>query len=490
MRNPTTTVRRIHGRRDSTLVMGDLRAVKRDPMAFWLSTGARGPIVKIRFGPLVRYLINDAEMARHVLQKNRRNYIKDQRLMRALEAGSGKVLVTSDGEEWLWRRCLMQPAFHRQQIARFEETILAETENYLREWRPGMTLDVSAAMKTLTMRIIGATMFNVDFSSDSATLHHAYSELGRAIIARVERLFRWPLLVPTQENRAFQHASRAISTALEAILRDRRNDPEPRHNLLEMLLAARLEDSDHRFTEAQLIHEMAAIVFAGHETTATSLTWTLCMLSQHPDVAAKVQDELTRVLADRRPTMADIENLPYLGQVINETMRLLPPLYVISRQSVAVDQLGDYELPAGVRALIHVLGIHRNPQYWSNPDTFDPDRFERIRMEQQHRFAFMPFLDGPRKCIGGPLAMTELQLILPMILQQFDLRPVSAVSATPEATVTLRPQGGLHMTAPSQALTLYSNSPVSSFHSRTPGVERGRPPPPVNGRPPGRTVTH
>lgn len=434
-------------RPDSTFLMGDLAAFKRDSLAFWISTGRHAPIVRIRFGSLTRYVISDADFAQHILQKNRLNYIKDQRLMRILEAGSGRVLVTSDGDEWFRRRRLMQPMFNRSQIAHFADTIIAETERHLSSWQPGATLDIDSEMKTLTMNIIGRTMFNVDFQKESGELHRAYVTVGDSIIKRANRLFQWPLWAPTKDNRAFLHASATIREALEAIIRDRRNNPEPRRDLLEMLRAARSEESSHKLTDEQVIHEMAALVFAGHETTATTLAWLLYVLSQYPEVAEKLRDELARVLDGRTPTMADIENLPYMQQVIDETMRLYPALYLVSRQAVAPDRFGDYLLPAGERALINLLGIHRNPRYWDDPDSFSPERFDPGRRKQQHECALMPFMAGPRKCIGGPLAMAELQLILPTIAQRFDLRLAEGVVVEPEAAVVLRPKGGLHMTA-------------------------------------------
>lgn len=433
-------------RPDSTFLLGDLAAFKRDPLAFWISTVRQAPIVKIRFGSLTRYVISDADFAQHILQKNRLNYIKDQRLMRVLEAGSGRVLVTSDSEEWLWRRRLMQPMFNRSQIAHFADTIIAETERHLSRWQPGATLDMDSEMKTLTMHIIGRTMFNVDFRKESGALHHAYVTVGASITKRANQLFRLPLWAPTKDNRAFLRARDTIREALETIIRDRQNSPESPRDLLEMLRAAELEESNHKLTEEQVNHEMSALVFAGHETTATTLTWLLYVLSQYPEVAEKLRDELAGVLNGRKPTMADIGNLPYMQQVIDETMRLYPVLYMVSRQALAPDRFGDYEIPAGGRALISLLGIHRNPRYWDDPDSFLPERFDPGR-RKPHECALMPFMAGPRKCIGGPLAMAELQLILPTIVQRFDLRLPQGVVVEPEAAVVLRPKGGLHMTA-------------------------------------------
>lgn len=434
-------------RPDGLPVLGDIRSFNQKGVDFWLESGRIAPVVNIRFGPIHSLLVTDAGLAKQILQTNNRNYIKERRLMKVLETGSEKVLFTTDGDEWMWRRRLMQPAFHRKQIARFCDTIVAESEAMVDSWQDGMTLDVDEAMKMVTMMIIGRTMFSVDMAGDSAELHHAYKVVGKYIIDRVTSLVQPPLWMPTKQNREFLAAGETINKAISTIIENRRHSTEPRGDLLDMLLAARLEDSDQSFTEDQVIYEMSQIVFAGHETTATTLTWLLYELARHPHVEAQLRAELERVLEGRAPAMEDLHNLTYMMQVLNETLRMYPAAYVASREAVEEDMLGDAAVSAEARIMINIIGIHHDPNHWPFPERFDPDRFEADRAKEHDKFAFMPFLNGPRKCIGEPLSRVEMQLILATVLQNYRFELPAGAQVEREAAFVLQPKGGLNMIA-------------------------------------------
>ena len=434
-------------RSDGLPFLGDIRSFNQEGVDFWLESGRIAPVVKIRFGPIHSYLITDVDLAKQILQTNNRNYIKERRLMKVLETGSEKVLFTTDGDEWMWRRRLMQPAFHRKQIARFCDTIVAESEAMVAEWKDGMTLDVDEAMKMVTMMIIGRTMFSVDMAGDSVELHHAYKVVGKYVIDRVTSLVQPPLWMPTKQNREFLAAGETINEAISTIIENRRHSSEPRGDLLDMLLAARLEDSDQSFTEDQVIYEMSQIVFAGHETTATTLTWLLYELARHPHVEARLRAELDRVLEGRAPAMEDLNNLTYMTQVLNETMRRYPAAYVTSREAVEDDMLGDVAISAEDRIMINIIGIQHDPALWPFPERFDPNRFEADRAKAYDKYAFMPFLNGPRKCIGEPLSRVEMQLILATMLQSYRFELPADAQVEREAGFVLQPKGGLNMIA-------------------------------------------
>ena len=428
-----------------TPILGDLGALRRDPVAFWRTTAQRGPLVQIRLGFIRRLVVNDAEIARHLLVTRRTNYIKDQRLKRILETGSGEVLATSDGEAWSWRRRLMQPAFGHRPVKRLLGTIEAELEPMLAQWSDGDTVDMLTAMKTLTLRIICRAMFSAGSSGQERALHEAYARLGRGLVRRATQLLRTPLWVPSRDNRELGGALDSIACALRTILVERRADPRLRGDLLDMLLDARDPDGGRGFDERGLIHEMSAIVFAGHDTTAAALGWVLVLLASHPEVAAGVRAEIDAVLRGRGPTADDFRRMPYLRRVVDESMRRFPPLYINSRQAIDDDRVGGYPIPAGSRLLINILGIHHDPRHWPEPEVFEPARFEPTRAEGRHRFAFIPFLGGPRRCLGAPLARAELMVILPRILQRFIPHLPPGAVVEPEAAAVLQPRGPLPM---------------------------------------------
>ena len=429
-------------RPDRRFLAGDFPAWDADKVGFWLDTGKIAPLVRLRFYYVPMVVVTDADYAQEILQKRNRNYVKEQRLMRIVETDASATMFSSDGDEWLWRRRLMQPAFHRKQIAKFGEAIVSETERLLSDWQDGVTIDVDEAMKLVTMMVIGRTMFNVDMTGDSAELHDAYRIVGQFIIERIAQLVPLPMWVPTKQHREFHQANKTVREALGTIIENRRKNPEPQNDLLDMLLTMVGEDG---FTPDQLIYEMSSIVFAGHETTANALTWLTYALSQHPEIEQKVHDELDTVLGGRIPTIADLADLPYLNQVINETLRYYPPAMATTRQSVEADSLDGFEIRANEQIFINIRGLHFDERYWDNPQTFDPERFSAENSAGRHKWAFLPFLNGPRKCIGEPLSRVEMQLILATILQRYRLHLPAGAVIEEEAGFTLQPKGGLKM---------------------------------------------
>ena len=432
-------------RAHSSPLLGDLPDYKKDPFAFWLSLEKIAPVVRIRFGPAIRYVVNDPDIAQHILQKNYFNYTKDQRLKKILEEGTGPVLATSDGEDWRWRRKLVQPTFKPKAIAPFSGDIIKHTARMMDVWKAGEIIDFADAMKMLTMNIIGETMFSVDFTKTSGELHHAYADFGQGLVRRATQIIRPPLWMPTKGNVAFRKSIVTMKTFLWQVLAERRRDPIPNTDLLNMLLTHRLEDDGQRFSEQQLLHEMSAIVFAGHETTATALSWVFALLAQHPETYKMLMTEIDQVLGTRNPTPDDIKNMSFLEQVIEETLRLYPPLYINSRQAIKDDNFGKQVLAENSRVLINILGINRNSDHWHKPDVFMPERFSPEKKQKRHSFAHIPFLKGPRMCVGAPLAMMELQLIVPMILQRFSLSLGKPGPVLAETGVVLQPRGGLFL---------------------------------------------
>ncbi len=430
-------------RNDGNILLGDYLTFRNEQTTFFTDTGLVGPMVRFRMMHLDNLLVTDAEYAQEILQKRNRNYLKEPRLMRILEDGADKTMFTTDGDEWMWRRRLMQPAFHRKQIAAFCDAIVSETEKMLATFEAGATEDMDEAMKMVTMMIIGRTMFNVDMAGDSAELHDAYRTLGKFLINRITDFTAPPLWVPTKANREFKQINETIVNALSTIMDDRRKSTEPHNDLLEMLLG--MVDVEDGFTQTQMIYEMSSIVFAGHETTATTLTWLLYALTQNPDVEQKLVAELDSVLGGRTPSMEELADLPYLNQVINETLRMYPAAVATTRKAIEADEIGGYTVRAGENVFINIRGIHMDERYWDNPKRFDPERFSAENSANRHKWAFIPFLNGPRKCIGEPLSRVEMQLILATMLQRFRFRLPAGATVEEEAGFVLQPKGGLNM---------------------------------------------
>lgn len=450
--NPVTTHNgRIAPRtRGGHIILGDLRRFWRDPLNYTSQLFQEyGEIVRMRFGPRESYLVVNPDVIKYVLQDNNRNFIREQQFNR-LASLPGESLFTSDGEYWLQQRRLMQPTFHRQNIASFGSIMTREAEVMLGRWQQtsGPFIEVEKEMMNLAMNVVGKALFSVDMSQEAAELHRAFTTTSSYITYRLRHPFAPPLYVPTPRNVQFKRAVVLIDQLIRGYIEARRQESNgDHHDLLQMLMDARYEESGRNMTDKQIVNEAASMVFAGHETTANTLTWAFYNLSQNPQVEAKLQAELDSVLGGRTPTIEDLPKLPYNRMVIEETMRLYPPGWGISRQTIEADHLGPYTIPAHTAVFLNVYGMHRHPGYWEDPDQFEPERFTPERVAARPRFAYLPFGGGPRQCIGNLFAMTEAQLVLATVVQRCQLRLKPGHPVAPEPVFTLRTRHGLPMTA-------------------------------------------
>jgi cytochrome P450 len=217
-------------------------------------------------------------------------------------------------------------------------------------------------------------------------------------------------------------------------------------DLLSMLISATDEGDGQGMTTRQLRDEVMTLVLAGFETTANALSWALYLLSKHPETAARLEEEATRVLAGRVPTFEDLPSLEFTERVLQESMRLYPPAWCFEREAVEADEVGGYAIPGGTTIAVCPYVLHRNPAYWNEPDKFDPDRFLPERSTARSRFAYLPFGDGPRVCIGKGFAMMEAKIVLAMIAGSFHLKLASDKPVELDPGITLRPMNGMPMT--------------------------------------------
>ena len=311
----------------------------------------------------------------------------------------------------------------------------------------GQTLDVVAEMARLALNVVTRALFGTQVDDEAAEIGAAVTSLNRDFM---EHGFAIQGLISLLTGRPTRHIRPAVTTLnriVHQIIATRRRDPEGHDDLLSMLLAARDEDSGESMTDQQLRNEVLTLFTAGQETTSNALAWTWYLLSTNPAVAQKLRDELTEILGGRAPTMEDIPRLRYTRMVLDESMRLYPPAWATSRNPVEDDEIGGYRIPKGSVVLLSPYLTHRHPAFWSDPERFDPERFTPERVAARHRFAYFPFGGGPHLCIGNTFALTEAMLVLATVAQRYHLELLRGHEVVPEALVTLRPRGGLPMTA-------------------------------------------
>jgi cytochrome P450 len=436
-------------------VLGHLRAIRTDQLGFLVrSCVDHGDLVHLWFGNrwkrLEAFLCADPEAIRQVLQDNHRDFHKQTRGFDTLRLVLGNGLLTSEGDFWLRQRRIAQPAFHRDRIAAFASSMVRAADEMIeRRWAPvmkrGGRLDVAAEMMRVTLRIVGETLLSIDPSEEADRVGGALEALLVGFRRRMQSVVQLPIGWPTPENRRLSSAIAEIDRVVLRIIEERRRSPTPGSDLLAMLMEARDEETGERMSDRQLRDEVVTLFLAGHETTALSLSWTLALLSRHPEVGRRLRDELRTVLGGRLPTAEDVPRLTYTRMVLQEAMRLYPPAWNFGRTARCDVQLGGYPVPAGSLILVSPYVIHRNPRFWENPEGFDPERFSPENAPKIPRFAYLPFGAGPRQCIGNNFAMMEATLLLAVLWSRADLALVPGHELTPQPTVTLRPRGGLPM---------------------------------------------
>lgn len=431
-------------------LLGSLLEARRDPLCFALNvTRTYGDITYFRIGIYTGYLLNHPDYFRHVLRLNHRNYSKKNYHFEKLKPVLGEGLITSDGDHWLHERRLIQPVFHPQRIGRFGSTITKAANEMLGQWEAvaggGQPIDVSTEMMGLTLKIVAEALFSTDISAATDVVEKAFTTLNQDTSYRFKTVFVPPLWVPTPRNRAFKKARAKLNQVVYGIIDQRRHGRGSQDDLLDMLVVAQDEQSGQGMTDRQLRDEIMTLMLAGHETTANLLTWTFYLLSQHPGVADKLRFELKEVLGERIPTVDDLSALNYTKNVLQESLRLYPPVWIISRRAIDDDEIGGYSIPAGTTVTLCSYTLHRHTDFWENPEEFNPQRFSHERSEARHPDAYFPFGGGPRSCIGSHFAMMEAQLILAMIARRYRFQLAPGHRVEPEPLVTLRPRYGLKM---------------------------------------------
>ena len=397
------------------------------------------------------YLVNHPDYLRTVLAQGYERFSKRTIDYLVLAQVMGNGLVSNDGPHWVKQRRLMQPMFANRNVNRFDETINSLTSTMMDDWNTrtgGEAFHVDREMHRLAFRIVGATLFGSDIERHSGEVARILEvvNLRPQELRAIMTLHSW---IPTPYNLKWKRAKKRLDGIVYAMIEARRRAGAVRTDggdLLDRLLAARDEETGERMDETQMRDEVVTLLLAGHETSANALTWTLYLLDANPAVEARLAEELLAHLNGAPATAADLPRVPYLKQVVQESMRLYPPVWAYARRSEHEEEFGGFVLPA--RAYVGVIpwALHRHPDFWPDAERFDPDRFEAKRGAGRHSYCYLPFAAGPRTCIGAGFAMLETQIVLAQILQRFRVRVVPGHPIDALAKVTLRPRHGMPVT--------------------------------------------
>ncbi|WP_225946660.1 cytochrome P450 [Plantactinospora soyae] len=409
---------------------------------------AYGDAVRIAMGPKVLYFFNHPDHAKYVLADNPGNYHKGLGLAQARRA-LGDGLLTSEGELWRKQRKVIQPVFQHRRIERQAGVIAEEAAGLLARLRAhegGGPVDVVHEMTGLTLGVLGRTLLDADLGAFHS-LGQAFEAMQDQAMFEMVSMSAVPMWLPLPHQLRFRRARNELQRIVDELVRDRARDPAG-DDALSRLIMSTSEERDPAVGRRRMRDELVTLLLAGHETTASTLGWTFHLLDQHPQVRERVRAEAREVLGDRLPEYEDLRELRYTSRVIEEVMRLYPPVWMLSRIAQEADEVGGYRVPAGSDVLICPYTLHRHPGFWDDPERFDPERFDPARAQSGHRprYAYIPFGAGPRFCVGNHLGMMEAVFVTAMIARDLRLSVVPGYRVVPEPMLSLRIRGGLPMT--------------------------------------------
>jgi cytochrome P450 len=408
-----------------------------------------GDLAYFRLGPFRVYSVNHPALVREVLVTRAKQFPKAVRSTRVLSQFDGQGLTVTQGDFWLRQRRLVQPAFHARRLGRYADITVEFTRRRMERWQPGVVYDVQNEMTDLAIDVIAKALFDVEVGAQVDQLRAAVAVFSETLFREISAPCKLPDWLPLPAKRRKRWAIRTVDTMIRDIIRARRAQGEDKGDLLSMLLLAVDEAGDGGgMTDEQARDEAVALFRGGHDTTAAGLAWIWYLLARHPEVEARLVQEVAAVLQGRPATFADLPRLGYTEMVVKEALRLYPPIWALfGRETTAEVELGGFMLPRGAQVLILPWGLHRNPRFFENAESFDPDRFGPERLGGLTPDAYIPFGLGPHICIGASFAMMQMTLTVATVMQRWRWTLAPGVqSIDPEPHIAIRPKGGLPMT--------------------------------------------
>ncbi len=428
-------------------LVGSMFDYRRDRLGVFLRVLSEcGDIGRLHYGPFGFLLLNTPELAHTVLVEKAYEFDKGEGMQQAFRPIVGNGLFTSEGEFHRKQRKVMAPSFQPRHIASYADAMVAYSEQIERTWRDEQTLIIDDEMTHLTMSIVGKVLFNTEVFTEADELGHAMAVVLAYVNYRLSTFFPIPLSWPVPRSQHAREALAVLDTRIQKMIDERRAHPEAGNDFLSVLLTARDEDGK-AMSDKQIRDEALTLFAAGHETTATALIWAWYSLAKHPEIYQRMLHEVDTVLQGRSPSYSDLPSLPYTLQVFKESMRLYPPAYAVARAALHDLEINGYPVRKGELVVITTYAIHQRPDFYPEPEKFDPERFTPEREKQLPRYAYMPFGAGSRICIGNHFAMMEGHLLLATLAQRvrFELVPGQRIEPDPSKTITIRPKYPIQM---------------------------------------------
>jgi cytochrome P450 len=402
-----------------------LRRISSDPVSFVQRLAADGDVVGFSLHGRPAFLLSHPDFVEDVLVVNHSKFCKPPGFFRGELLGSG--LLTAEGDLHRARRRALQPAFGPLRLEGYSRTVLQCVDDLLSRWHDGDVVDIATEMHWLAVQIMGRILFGADMTPHAAAIRRALGTASASLD---------PLLSLLSPARRLRPARAYLRNLIDQLLDERWNSPDRGNDVVSLLRQA---DPEAPAADSQVRDDVLTLLIAGHDTIANALTWTWYLLAAHPDVESSLRIELDAVLDRRPPSYDDLGALPYTASVLSESLRLFPPSWILTRQATETHRLGATAVPAGAIVLISQYVLHRDPRFFDDPLTFNPNRWSPGQTSPRARRAYLPFGAGPRSCIGQGLAMLEGTLVLAAIASNWRCSEVTRPEV--DARATLRPRG-------------------------------------------------
>lgn len=448
MEQSSTSSKKVPGGPKGNAIVGVMFEFPRDRRGFLTKVARQyGDVAKFSIANLKFYEVVHPDGVQHVLEDNQQNYERGK-MFDPIRNLIGNGLLLSDGAFWRRQRGLMEPAYHLQHITHFGETITQDAIALARRWQTyaaqGQPFDALPDLYNLTLKTATRIVLSVETPDEMEAVIRSISLLLENISFHFETPFYPSMKVPTPRNRKLAQALRTFDQILFRSIEARRRKTHLDggglgEDLLGMFMAARSAETGQGMTDQELRTEIVTVFATDPEPTAIALAWAFYFLAKHPDVQEKLATELAQVLNGRPPTVADLPGLVYIRMVLQESLRLFPPAWLINRSAIGDDEIGGYAIPAGGVIMMSPYLTHRHTSFWEDPEKFDPERFSVERSAGRPKFAYFPFGVGPHQCIGMDLAMLQAQLTLATLVQRFHLELLPEAKIEVLAGLMLRP---------------------------------------------------
>ena len=426
---------------DGHWLLGVLPQMKADPLAFFAGlANTHGRAVTLRLAGHKALMLNDPRAIRHVMQDNYQNYRKSK-FYGPLKPMLGGGIFMVEGDRWLTQRRVANPAFQGPKMPALLEAMVRGTDDMLARWgrsAAGQTLDLGPEMSRATLDIILRSLLGYRMEDEYEALYRALATLLADAEKRAWSFLSLPTWVPTARNRACARAHAVIADLVEKVIASRRLSGERQDDLLDAFIEAYSDPAAGGFQSSILVDEVRSFILAGHETTANAMCWLWLELSRNPDVLAKAVAEIDRELGGGAPTLESVQKLGYCRVVLDETLRVHPTVWTVSRQANAADRVGDIPIAKDQTVILCPYAVHHRRALWGDPEGFRPERFLEATHDQ---FAYIPFIKGPRHCLGSRFSIFEALVIMAMTLQRFTVQVTDPEAVKPAPMITLRPAG-------------------------------------------------